>query len=175
MNFSTSVESSTLHNTAVPPVTARAAQSGSLSPAMPWPVGVAGDFPTGVFVRFGTKARHIGYRVALDGCWLWEGAIDSSGYGEAFNHRLGRIDKAHRVVWEHYRGPLPARPSALELDHLCRVRHCVNPKHLELVTHDENQRRAVRCRFHLYEYRPNRKPWCRFCGRRKPGPRRRAA
>lgn len=49
--------------------------------------------------------------------------------------------RAHRVVYESLVGPIPA---GLELDHTCRVRRCVNPDHLEPVTHAENQRRSRR-------------------------------
>ena len=161
---------SALHNTAVPAITAvRGCNSAPFSD-MRLPPGVALDFPPGVFVRFGTQSRRVGYRVAENGCWLWRGSLDPDGYGQAFNHRLGRVDKAHRVVWEHYYGPLPRRGGA-ELDHTCRSRACVNPQHLELVTHRENRRRAVRCARHVYQYSPGRKPRCRYCGRRKPGPR----
>jgi hypothetical protein len=45
------------------------------------------------------------------------------------------MDKAHRVVWRAYRGVIP---SGLDLDHLCRVRSCVNPAHLEPVTRRVN-------------------------------------
>lgn len=64
------------------------------------------------------------------GCWLWGAAIDAAtGYGR---FKLGgRLDMAHRAAWLLLRGPIPA---GLHLDHLCRVRACVNPWHLEPVT-----------------------------------------
>lgn len=69
-----------------------------------------------------------------DGCWLWTGYIDAKGYGV-----LGiggkRLSKAHRFSYERFVGPIPAGKC---LDHLCRVRHCVNPVHLEPVTNQEN-------------------------------------
>lgn len=46
---------------------------------------------------------------------------------------------AHRLEWEKINGPVP---EGLELDHLCRNRWCVNPDHLEPVTHQENIRRG---------------------------------
>ena len=67
------------------------------------------------------------------GCWLWTGALDRDGYG-----RHGG-SFAHRAVWEMVEGPIPA---GLEMDHLCFVRCCVNPSHLEPVTRLENNRRA---------------------------------
>ncbi len=70
------------------------------------------------------------------GCWLWTGALNSLGYGVIWLE--GRNQYAHRVVYEFYR----AIPEGLQLDHLCRVRCCVNPDHLESVTAKENTRRA---------------------------------
>lgn len=72
------------------------------------------------------------------GCWLWNAAIfPSTGYA-AIQHR-GRSICAHRVGYEALVGPVP---DGLELDHKCRVRSCVNPDHLEPVTHVENLRRS---------------------------------
>ncbi len=72
-----------------------------------------------------------------NGCWLWKGALDSYGYG-AFKF-AGGARKAHRVAWA-----LDGRslPSDMTLDHVCRNRACVNPKHIELVTLRENGKRA---------------------------------
>ena len=69
-------------------------------------------------------------------CWLWTGAR-SRGYGSFPMDGLGG---AHRWAYLHLVGPIP---EGLELDHLCRVRHCVRPDHLEPVTHAENMRRGV--------------------------------
>lgn len=71
------------------------------------------------------------------GCWEWQGACAAwNGYGL---FRDGRVHKAHRFAYEHFVGPIP---DGLELDHLCRVRRCVNPAHLEPVTHAENMARS---------------------------------
>ena len=67
------------------------------------------------------------------GCWLWTGRLDPKGYGTV--HVFGKSQRAHRVVYELFVGPIP---DGLELDHLCRVRHCVNPDHLEPVDHKTN-------------------------------------
>jgi len=72
------------------------------------------------------------------GCWIWTGAKDWRGYGIAGTANHGSTT-AHRDVYQHLVGPVP---DDLELDHLCRVRACVNPAHLEIVTHQENSRRA---------------------------------
>lgn len=69
-----------------------------------------------------------------DDCWLWMGSRTSSGYGRWWISER-RWVRAHRVAYELAKGPIP---SGLEIDHLCRVRHCVNPAHLEAVSHKEN-------------------------------------
>lgn len=77
---------------------------------------------------------------AVTGCWEWIGARDQRGYG---NVRVGRsVRKAHRVLYELTRGPIPAD---FECDHLCRVPWCVNPAHLEVVPHLVNVRRGAAC------------------------------
>ncbi len=72
----------------------------------------------------------------VDGCWLFQGA-KRSGYGQISVE--GKNKQAHRVSYEVNVGPIP---EGLELDHLCRATNCVNPDHLEPVTHAENIRRA---------------------------------
>jgi hypothetical protein len=68
-------------------------------------------------------------------CWLWHGEVLRNGYGLAY---LGRAPGrrlvrrlAHRLSYELAVGPIP---KGLQIDHLCRVRNCVNPAHLEAVT-----------------------------------------
>lgn len=71
------------------------------------------------------------------GCWLWTAGLDSHGYGQfgITNRRGGHLSRSHRVIYEHFKGPIP---DGLHLDHLCRQRCCVNPDHLEPVTNREN-------------------------------------
>lgn len=72
-----------------------------------------------------------------DSCWLWTGALND-GYGRFHIDSSTRVF-AHRYAYELKVGPIP---EGLTLDHLCRVRHCVNPDHLDPVTHAENVRRS---------------------------------
>ena len=67
------------------------------------------------------------------GCWLWDRAIASQGYGVLWLD--GRLQYAHRVAHVLFKGEIP---EGLTIDHLCRVTACVNPEHLEAVTMREN-------------------------------------
>jgi HNH endonuclease len=79
----------------------------------------------------------------IKGCWLWMAYIDGDGYGK---FRLGKTITAHRAAWLLFRGPIP---EGLEPDHLCLIKRCANPDHLELVTHQVNIQRGwdARARF----------------------------
>ena len=80
-------------------------------------------------------------RPDLGPCWLWTASLDGRGYGQ-FTLDSGpppTLVRAHRFAYEQTVGPIP---EGLELDHLCRVRRCVNPAHLEPVTRRENMRRG---------------------------------
>lgn len=72
-------------------------------------------------------------------CWIWTGATSDTGYGTIVDDS-GTPRLAHRVSYEMHIGPIP---DGLVIDHLCRVRNCVNPRHLEPVTHRENVLRGV--------------------------------
>lgn len=71
------------------------------------------------------------------GCWIFTGATQSRGYGSV-GIGNGRTGLAHRVAYEALVGPIPA---GMTLDHLCCVKRCVNPAHLEPVAPAENLRR----------------------------------
>ena len=74
------------------------------------------------------------------GCWLWTASLNNGGYGQFFPRGAPkRSVGAHRYAYEHIVGPIP---EGLDLDHLCRVRRCCNPAHLEPVTRQENLRRG---------------------------------
>lgn len=83
--------------------------------------------------------------VAPDTCWIWERSVNDArgGYGMASwkDQGLHRIQSAHKLAYELFRGPVPR---GLELDHVvCQQKVCCNPHHLEIVTPAENQRRNV--------------------------------
>ena len=77
--------------------------------------------------RFWTKVQK------TDDCWLWLASKDRDGYG-LFTIN-GKRRGAHAVAYELTLGEVPI---GLELDHTCRNRKCVNPSHLEPVTHKVN-------------------------------------
>lgn len=78
------------------------------------------------------------------GCWNWQLARSSRhgnaiGIGYGVIRANGRNVRAHRYVYEAHKGPIP---TGMQLDHLCRNPSCVNPDHMEPVTHAENLRRG---------------------------------
>lgn len=78
--------------------------------------------------------------VSPNGCWLWIASLSGPGYGKVTYSRAGvrSTRSMHRFMYERINGPAS---SELALDHLCEVRRCCNPAHLELVTLGENTRR----------------------------------
>lgn len=84
-------------------------------------------------------------------CWVWQATVSHTGYAMMFIE--GKMRSVHRWSYEHFVGPIP---EGLHLDHLCHTmdsscgggtaclhRRCVNPAHLEPVTHAENVRRGL--------------------------------
>ena len=111
------------------------------------------------------------------GRWLFTGSLDKDGYGLMGVTGVG-TQRVHRLAYEVLAGPIP---EGMEIDHLCRVRNCMNPVHLEAVTRRVNSLRsesfaAINARkthcIHGHEFTPEntyyRTPThrqCRQCGR----------
>jgi hypothetical protein len=77
--------------------------------------------------------RFLSYVEEHDGCWLWDGTLKETGYGQAAYH--GKRVSAHRVSFILFSGPIT---NGLHVLHKCDVRNCVNPAHLMLGTHTDN-------------------------------------
>lgn len=83
-------------------------------------------------------------------CWLWVGRIDHGGYGHL--KFLGEHVKAHRMGFQL---GIRMLDRSEHLDHLCNIRSCVNPQHLEVVSAEENTyRRWMRDPHRPKNYRP---------------------
>lgn len=107
----------------------RAQVSGDMPPpmfrgALPPEVGSLTELPDRLTAKFITDES---------GCWLWIGETSEGGYGRV--RWYGQRKMAHRLSYELLVGAIP---DGLQLDHLCRVRNCINPEHLEAVTPREN-------------------------------------
>ena len=77
-----------------------------------------------------------------NGCWVWKGSVFKKTNGEYGQIRINnKVRFAHRVCYELLVSKVA---DGLELDHLCRNTLCINPKHLEPVTHHENVLRGNR-------------------------------
>lgn len=131
-------------------------------------------------IRFWAKVDKNGplpsNRPDLGPCWIWKGHVKPNGYGQFSLGSLGNYGKPNAHVFA-YQILCGAIPEGLELDHLCRLPRCVNPFHLEPVTHSENIRRGwwalhkpkTHCSFgHPYTpentyYRTDGKKECRIC------------
>lgn len=87
------------------------------------------------------KLRFMAKVVKLSsGCWKWVGAVArKTGYGRFTVNNQKRVG-AHQFAYEMVYGLVP---QGLEVDHLCRNRRCVNPTHLEAVSHRENNYRGI--------------------------------
>lgn len=91
-------------------------------------------------------------------CWIWDGIKKPDGYGTAYDKdSQTKGVSAHRLFYKKYKGEIP---EGLQIDHLCRVRCCVNPDHLEPVTPEENSRRGSCSKLTLAQAREIRAIGC---------------
>ena len=102
--------------------------------------------PASVLVQEGETVMNVASLATIEansipepnsGCWIWLSTLDGDGYAKMkFG---GKNRRVARVAYQCTYGDIPAE---LVIDHLCRVRPCVNPAHLDLVTNRENTMRG---------------------------------
>jgi hypothetical protein len=90
-------------------------------------------YPDWLMERFWAKVDK------TDDCWLWTGATTGAGYGSFRDSVAAKRVDTHRFVYAACVGPIP---DGLVIDHLCTVKLCVNPAHMEPVTHRTNVLRS---------------------------------
>lgn len=90
------------------------------------------------------RLSDVDHLVDENGCWIWQLGKTGYGdkqYGQKWDKTKKKYVRAHRWYYEQAKGQIP---DEMDVDHLCRVRLCVNPDHLEAVSHAENLRRGPR-------------------------------
>lgn len=102
--------------------------------------GPAGNLPKGHSPAPPTE-RFWAKVTKTETCWLWTGNLMANGYGCLFYATAENRVLPHRFSYELANGPIPA---GLDIDHMCHVRHCVNPMHLQAVNRTlNNENRGV--------------------------------
>jgi len=112
-----------------------------------------------------------------ENCWLWTGALIGNGYAQHGTYPNAQL--VHRISYRYHIGEIK---DGMQIDHLCKVRNCVNPDHLEQVTQQENMKRSsvlehslglTHCK-HGHEFTKENTIWrnerhrsCRTCTRRR--------
>lgn len=130
-----------------------------------------------LWAKIDTDGAVSSHRPDLGRCWLWTAQVEKDGYGR-FRGPGSKKMRAHRAVYEAVIGRIR---DGLTLDHLCRVRLCVRPSHMEPVTMGENvlrgtsptainARRAECVHGHPFDEQntywfPNGRRSCRACNR----------
>jgi len=72
-------------------------------------------------------------------CWKWKGSVTLKGYGRMWLNAIKKTDYAHRIVYKLLVGPIA---TGMTIDHLCKNKQCVNPKHMEVVSMGVNVLRS---------------------------------
>ena len=98
--------------------------------------------------RWGDILQKIMKQVRIDPetcCWEWQGSHSGNGRGGGYPRMSldGQTVAVHRVMYIQINGYVPSKK---QIDHVCRNRCCVNPAHLEMVTHKENIKRRDNAR-----------------------------
>jgi hypothetical protein len=136
--------------------------------------------PAGIYARkYTTIEEYLTKRSKRheSGCIIWVGSKTWGGYGTAKWRDQNTIvaTTAHRAAYQAFVGPIP---DGLEIDHKCKNRLCINPDHLEAVTHYENVQRSsvagrTHCKYgHLFDrmntfIKSNGMKSCRACNARR--------
>jgi len=92
--------------------------------------------------RLAIVAKIIGNTERQGDCLIWTGPTSGNGRGGGYGRMSldGQTVAVHRVMFTCVAGYVPGKK---QIDHRCRNRLCVNPEHLEMVTHKQNQKRRA--------------------------------
>lgn len=101
------------------------------------PNSLAGRHIEGIIEKLLDRIVPVLVVAPLGECWVWVGRMNRNGYGRMYH--AGAEMMSHRLCYEAAVGPIP---DGQLLDHICRTRCCINPAHLEPVTHSVNTLRG---------------------------------
>lgn len=88
------------------------------------------------------RVREVAHPTLGAPCWIWQGSDSGTGRGGGYPRMTldGQTVAVHKVMFVNENGFVPGKK---QIDHKCRNRMCVNPAHLEMVTHKQNQKRRA--------------------------------